>query len=496
MRKVISKWIVVVWLGAASLWGATYETIIEDFEDANLWSPVTTVGWWHLDEDGVYSYTTTQSPVYKGQYAMRLDYHKTAPFQLVGAYFDSINPRRNFSDYQILKIRVFGSVKLLVKMEDRNGVQANVGIKTALSADQWNELEFDYSAIKIDQTNIKNIFLFVAPDDSEAKGTMFIDHISLAKKNTTNLEEPKLKATGEGSADSGLTHSPDKVESSLEDGIPIVSAVDVAFDRQQNIYVVQRMGSFIFKYDVNGHYVTEYARLGAAVGDLNQPLSIAMNPDQTSFYVVDGENNRLQKWFVDGELDHDFGQKGVLTWRGDGKDFGRVKDVAVDQHGDIYVLDISDNTIWKYAHDGHSGQLFWKKQEKANFFLEPVALKIHNDYLYVVDEAAASIDQFDLQGKYVSSAKCLLGSKKFFIPSDCAFDPLTGICLVISSQKKGFYVFDKTWKYLGMSEIDDLGQLAFIAIDIREGTPLIFVGDHTDRKVKVLTLQDVQDHIK
>lgn len=462
-----------------------YEVVIEDFEDANLWSPVTSTGWWHLDEDKVYTYTINQKKAYKGKYSMKLDYEKSAPFQLVGAYFDSINPKCNFSDYDVLRIRVFGSVKLLLKMEDRRGEQANVGIKTALNADQWNDLEFNFSKLKLDQSNIKNLFLFVAPNDAQAKGTLYIDHITLSKKNLDNVSS-QIHLSEEGKEKVG----------NLMEGIPIVSAVDLACDVQGNLFIVQKMGSFIFKYDQNGHYVQEIGRLGQSLGEFNEPLAISFNPEKTAFYVADSVNKRLQKLSTEGVVDETFAQKGLLTWRGDGKPFGELKDIAVDDEGYVYVLDISDNTIWKYRSDGKSGQLFWKKQGKASFFLEPVRLKIHQGYMYVMDEAASSIDKFDLDGKYVSSAKCIDEKGAFFISSDCAFDPISGSCLVISSKAKGIYVFDKNWKYLGVSHLDRLGQLKFIDVIIKNNESLVFVGDHSHRKVMVLKIQEVQDGIQ
>ena len=472
-----------------------YEIVLEDFDDGNLWSPVSSLGWWHLDDDSVYVYNISEEHAFKGKYAMRLDYKKAAPYQLVAGYFDSVNPRKNFSNYDVLSMHVYGAVKVLLKLEDRRGGQTNVGIKTALHTDQWNQLEFDFSQTTLDKDNIKNIFLFIAPNDAHAEGTVYIDQISLIKSvNSQNLVDQFLGKDTEVN-DSGLGENNASQMDVKKDFITIVSAVDLDKDSEGRIYVLQSMGGFVFQYDTNGRYLNEFARRGQGVGELDRPTSISFAPDEDKLYVADYENKRVQKFLIDGSVDDTFGKEGVLNWRGDGEPFGILKDLAVDTQGMLYVLDTSDNSVWKYASDGLSGQLLWKNAEQSNFFMEPVKLTVFKDRLFVVDQAAASIDCFSLDGEYVASYKCVDEKGKYFVPSDCAFDPLTETCLVISNEKLGIFVFDKDWKYLGMSHPDMIQRPQFIRVLERNGEVEVFIGDKGQNRVQILDMETLKNAI-
>lgn len=465
--------------------------MIEDFEDSNLWSPMTSMGWWHLDEDGVYVYNISKEKAYKSNFSMQLDYKKTAPYQLIAGYFDSINPKTNFSAYDTLQMRVYGAVKILLKLEDRNGMQANIGIKIALDTDKWNKLEFDYSKTDLDKTSIKNIFLFVAPNDSNATGRIYVDNIALSKKYVPVKMVDQLFANSTNSNEI----KPFTQENASYDEIPIVSAVDVLVDKEKNLYILQRMGSFIFKYNSKGHYQTEFSRQGKNLGEIKNPLGFTYSSLEDCFYVADTENNRLQKFHMDGILDESFAQSGALTWRGDGKPFGRIVDVAVDLSGSLYILDISDKTIWKYAYDGKSGQLLGHQYDEANFFLKPVRIKVFNGFLYVVDEEARAIYKFTLEGEYVSMAKCLDEKKRYFLPSDCVFDPETETCFVISHHQPGIFVFDKNWNYLGVSHSQKIDQLQYIEIFYDPLETKVLLGDKNKQRLLLMSMQELKDGI-
>ncbi|MBU0650974.1 hypothetical protein KKC59_03585, partial [bacterium] len=105
---------------------------------------------------------------------------------------------RDFSKYDTLSFNVFGSSKILIKLEDRNGEQVSVGVRTALKTDDWNLLEFDISNVfNVDKENIKNILFYLAPGDAEVEGSLFIDNIELKPGKTQEKEGAKLISADE-----------------------------------------------------------------------------------------------------------------------------------------------------------------------------------------------------------------------------------------------------------------------------------------------------------
>ncbi|OED34671.1 hypothetical protein AB834_06215 [PVC group bacterium (ex Bugula neritina AB1)] len=474
--------------------GTSQISTLEDFEDANLWSPLTTLGWWHMDEEGPYTYRATKEQVFDGQFAMRLDYKKTEPLQLLGAYIDSINPKKDFRDHKGLRMYIYGSAMILLKLEVRGGSQITVSKKTTLIPDQWNKVEFDFSKIEEDISDIKNLLLFLEPDKSDSEGTLYIDSISFLKKNFSPISQnPKISHTF-------LKMKKKQPEvvfdlETFEKGIPIISAIDAKCDPQGNIYIIHKMGGYIFKYDSKAKYLTEIRGGGDNLVFFKDPSRIVFSKKNDCFYVLESLQGRVQKFSLDGKVIQDFADQGVWKRRGNEGTFGNLVDIAIDEEGSLYALDLSDKTIWKTSLEGKDPKLLWKNKPSTHFFSEPVRLKIFQKRLYILDKLESGMDIFDLDGKHLKSVDCRGSSGQKFSPLDCAFDPLSGACLLISSQSNGIHFFDKNWKYLGVSEIMPSSRLTFINIFVSGSKRFVLMGDRMQHKVFIFPIEELQNRM-
>jgi len=98
--------------------------------------------------------------------------------------------------------------------------------------------------------------------------------------------------------------------------------LDVAFDRFNNIYVVDKGNSRIVKLDPNGMLIKIWGKLGKEVGEFTFPHSIIIDK-QDRIYIADRENNRIQRFDLNGNV--------------------------LDQWNDIgypYVLFLAENSLW------------------------------------------------------------------------------------------------------------------------------------------------------
>ncbi len=145
---------------------------IEDFEG------VRKVTWFSPDPQ-VFSYAETELRAQTGNYSFRVVYHKTDTYQYIGAAdVGCCFPR---SVDQELRVWVYGAVKLLVKLEDQDLRQAEIGIQEAVDPEGWSLLTFDYSSVKsqVNLGRIKTILFFPAPGDPLAAGEFLLDDIEL-----------------------------------------------------------------------------------------------------------------------------------------------------------------------------------------------------------------------------------------------------------------------------------------------------------------------------
>jgi len=97
---------------------------------------------------------------------------------------------------------------------------------------------------------------------------------------------------------------------------------DVAFDKLDNIYVVDKGNSRIVKLNSDGLLIKTWGTGGANKGEFNFAHSIVID-DESNIYIADRENKRIQIFDLEGNY--------VNQWR----DIGYP-----------YVLTMSNNTLW------------------------------------------------------------------------------------------------------------------------------------------------------
>lgn len=99
------------------------------------------------------------------------------------------------------------------------------------------------------------------------------------------------------------------------------------------LFVADAQRHCIVRFDLTGHYQTEFGRRGTADGEFNFPTHLATDARQR-LLVTDSLNCRIQIFDTTGRFLTKIGRPG------DGLGcFSRPKGAAVDSHGHVYVLD-------------------------------------------------------------------------------------------------------------------------------------------------------------
>ncbi len=112
---------------------------------------------------------------------------------------------------------------------------------------------------------------------------------------------------------------------------------DVALDSRGRVYVADRSNSRVQIFDPDGRYLGKWTGVG-------QPWGLTYAAKENAIYMCDGENNRIVKLNLDGEV------QGVLSsWgRVPGK-LDYAHNIAVDSTGAIYVSEIKNWRVQKWA---------------------------------------------------------------------------------------------------------------------------------------------------
>jgi uncharacterized repeat protein (TIGR01451 family) len=136
---------------------------------------------------------------------------------------------------------------------------------------------------------------------------------------------------------------------------------------------------------------------GSNEGEFRSPTGIAVD-NSGNVYVVDELNDRVQKFTYNGQF--------LLEWGGQGSAPGQFlapTDVAVDNAGNVYVTDTDNNRIQKFTATG-SFISQWGTFGTANgHFRYPRGIVVDNasSAIYVVDQHNHRIQKFSLTGAFL-----------------------------------------------------------------------------------------------
>jgi hypothetical protein len=175
--------------------------------------------------------------------------------------------------------------------------------------------------------------------------------------------------------------------------------LDIAVDREMNIFVLDSGSNCIKKFDNNGKYLKTIGQKGEGPGDLLQPQGLAID-DEDIIYVADAGNQRIQIFARDGNYLKIF------------KTLIPPINLELDSKGFIYVrassfLQTQECLIHKYNNKGEFVKSFVKSIKDKNLTianaLNLLSLAIdHKDNIYVCYHYDKySVNKYDSEGNLI-----------------------------------------------------------------------------------------------
>ncbi len=171
----------------------------------------------------------------------------------------------------------------------------------------------------------------------------------------------------------------------------------VALAPDSSIYVADSRNNRIEKFDATGKLLLTWGSVGklddktADPGKFNEPWGVAVAADG-SVFVTDTWNHRVQKFDATGKFIKMWG----IFGQGETPDaFWGPRAIVIDGQGRVYVSDTGNKRIVVFDQNGQSLTSFGTSGSDPGQFDEPVGLAVANDgQVYVADTWNQRIQQF------------------------------------------------------------------------------------------------------
>jgi DNA-binding beta-propeller fold protein YncE len=207
-------------------------------------------------------------------------------------------------------------------------------------------------------------------------------------------------------------------------------------------------------------YSFKFGTSGTDNDEFQDPSGIAISNDGQSLYVADSNNNRIIVVQEDGDYDFDFGSFCNMSSTqgcdnnapgasedGDGQ-FNEPLNVAVDEFGDIFVVDSQNDRIQRFDNDGDFEIKFGSSDSNDQDYLGTpagIAIQESTRNSFVTSKALDAIVVFDSSGnfefKFGSTGS---GEGEFRNPSHLLIDNSKDMLYVADTDNDRIQMFELT----------------------------------------------------
>jgi len=193
---------------------------------------------------------------------------------------------------------------------------------------------------------------------------------------------------------------------------------DLAVDSSGFIYVVDTNNNRVQKFNKYGDLLSSWGAWGTGNGNLYSPRGIAVDKFG-DIYVADTDNNRIQKFSSSGAFLAKWGKKGV----GNGE-FTRPNSITVDNAGNIYVSDTDNNRIQKLDSNGNFITSWGTNGSEDGQFKFPEGIAVDSSgNVYVADVQNGRVQKFNSNGTFLKKlGKLGFNDGEFLYPRSIAVD--------------------------------------------------------------------------
>jgi hypothetical protein len=195
------------------------------------------------------------------------------------------------------------------------------------------------------------------------------------------------------------------------------------------LYVVDKQNNRIQRFDLLGNFEAKFGSLGTGNNNFKLPEGICT--DGSNLFIVDSANHRIKIHAFDGTYVGEFGTFGSGFYN-----FNYPTDITYFESS-LYIADRSNNRIVKYTSYG-AYQLQWGAYGSgALLFKFPEGIVNFNNSIVVVDSASKIIKYYDKFGNYEKLLS--LFNTTYPTSADNANDQ---VLIIVDNQGSTLYFYD------------------------------------------------------
>ncbi len=221
-------------------------------------------------------------------------------------------------------------------------------------------------------------------------------------------------------------------------------------DSRGNVFVGDRANNRVEEFDQSGKYLTKFGSQGSGAGQFILQFPVGIVADNLGgLWVPDVGNHRIQKWSVPNYRPSWYGAFGTP-----GAGNGQLKapaDIAFAANSDLFVVDKENNRIQRFDREGKWISKFGSYGKTEGLFYMPSSIAIDgSNKLWITDELNNRVEVFTENGnlvKVIGGTAAGTGPGQFKMPEGIAADG-EGHIYVADTYNQRVEVFDEEGNYI------------------------------------------------
>ena len=188
-----------------------------------------------------------------------------------------------------------------------------------------------------------------------------------------------------------------------ENGL-FLNPITIAVDSKGFVYVVDNDNNNVQKFDSDGKFVSKWISKNDFDSMFSQPYGIAIDSND-NVYVVSQGHGKIKKLLDSGYIAHSFGKLGYQDedFKYPNGEFGKPTHIAIDSNDNVYVIDYGANTIQKFTSDGVFLSKWGSEGTKNGQFSTMLGIATDSiDNVYILDEGRIDNESYFRVQKFTS----------------------------------------------------------------------------------------------
>ncbi|MGN6559269.1 MAG: 6-bladed beta-propeller, partial [Candidatus Nitrosocosmicus sp.] len=181
-----------------------------------------------------------------------------------------------------------------------------------------------------------------------------------------------------------------------------ISPSGIATDHAGNVYVIDGGNNRVQKFDSNDTFITTWGSFGTGNGQFNSASGIAID-SYDNVYISNSNtgsgSNPIQKFDSNGMF--------ITTWGNQGSENGQFispSGIATDPSDSLFVTDLDNNRVQKFDSNGTFITTWGSYGTGNGQFISPSGIATdHAGNVYVKEGRNNRVQKFERNGKYITT---------------------------------------------------------------------------------------------